>query len=64
MLHQLILFHVTHLAHFAVGLRPPVVPCIRIHTLCPNSSYSASSYYNPFKLILIPPSHSHPPYNF
>ena len=37
MLHRLVLPCVTHLAHFAAGLRPPVVPFTHIHTLCPSS---------------------------
>ena len=37
LLYCLILSHVTHLAHFATRLRPSVVPCIHIHTLCPSS---------------------------
>ncbi|MPC23222.1 hypothetical protein E2C01_016263 [Portunus trituberculatus] len=27
----------SHLAHLAAGLRPPAVPSIHIHTLCPSS---------------------------
>ena len=37
MVHQLILSHMTHLPHFAAGLRLSVVSLIHIHTLCRSS---------------------------